>query len=207
MHPFAYLLLSGGSMYTSRKKQRIPRSLFSRIALAALCTFGLATVQSSSAGAQDSKKDKSNDEGAGIVLKTQATSKEVGLPVYPGAKPHKDDKNESAAANLGLWGGAFGFKLVLMKMESGDSPDKIAAFYQKALRKYGPVLDCTKGGTNSEKDSNKLTCDDDKPEPGKLVFKSGTKEKQHVVGIQQSGAGSTFQLVYVEARGGDKEAQ
>jgi hypothetical protein len=194
-------------MYPSRNKHRVPQSVFSRIALAALCTFCVAIVQSPSVAAQDSKKNKDNDEGAGIVLKTQATSKEVGLPVYPGARPHKDDKNESAAANLGLWGGAFGFKLVVMKMESSDAPDKIAAFYQKALRKYGQVLDCTNGDTDSKKDSNKLTCDDDKPEPGKLVFKSGTKEKQHVVGIQQNGTGSTFQLVYVEARGGDKEAQ
>jgi hypothetical protein len=194
-------------MHASRNKHRIRQSMFGRIVLAALSTFCVAIVQSPSLAAQDSKKDKSNDEGAGIVLKTQATSKEVGLPIYPGAKPHKDEKNESAAANLGLWGGAFGFKLVVMKMESSDAPDKIAAFYQKALRKYGQVLDCTNGDTDSKKDSNKLTCDDDKPEPGKLVFKSGTKEKQHAVGIQQSGSGSTFQLVYVEARGGDKEAQ
>jgi len=37
------------------------------------------------------------------------------------------------------------------------------------------------------------------------VFKAGTKEKQHVVGIQPNGQGTLFQLVYVEARGDDKE--
>jgi len=40
---------------------------------------------------------------------------------------------------------------------------------------------------------------------GGLVFKAGTKEKQHIVGIQANGQGSVFQLVYVEARGDDKE--
>jgi len=37
------------------------------------------------------------------------------------------------------------------------------------------------------------------------VFKAGTKEKQHIVGIQPNGQGTVFQLVYVEARGDDKE--
>jgi hypothetical protein len=53
--------------------------------------------------------------------------------------------------------------------------------------------------------SNKLACDDDKPEKGGLVFKAGTKEKQHIVGIQPNGRGSVFQLVYVEAQGDDRE--
>jgi hypothetical protein len=178
--------------------------LISRIILAAGSTICAASLCFAAAGAQDDKKK--NDDGAGIVLKTQATSKEVGLPLYPGAKPHKDEKNDSAAANLGLWGTTFGFKLVVMKMESGDAPEKVAAFYRKALGKYGQVLDCSNGNATDQKDSKKLTCDDDKPEPGKLVFKSGTKEKQHVVGIQQNGSGSLFQLVYIEAHG-DKEAQ
>ena len=49
------------------------------------------------------------------------------------------------------------------------------------------------------------TCDDDKPEKGGMVFKAGTKEKQHVVAVQANGQGSLFQLVYVEARGDDKD--
>jgi len=53
--------------------------------------------------------------------------------------------------------------------------------------------------------SNRLECGDDKPEKGGLLFKAGTKEKQHIVGIQPNGQGTIFQLVYVEARGDDKE--
>ena len=190
-------------MYQSKITGTAKRVLFFRISLAAVSVVCTTSLCFAAAGAQDDKKK--NDDGAGIVLKAQATSKEVGLPIYPGAKPHKDEKNDSAAANLGLWGSTFGFKLVLMKMESADAPDKIAAFYRKALAKYGPVLDCSNGDSAGQKDSKKLTCDDDKPEPGKLVFKSGTKEKQHVVGIQQNGSGTLFQLVYIEAHG-DKEA-
>ena len=56
----------------------------------------------------------------------------------------------------------------------------------------------------SAKDSNKLECGNDRPEKGGLLFKAGTKEKQHLVAIQANGQGSFFQLVYVEARGDDK---
>jgi len=156
-------------------------------------------------GTQDQDKD-----GAGVVFSKQATSKEVGLPVYPGAKAHKDERDDSPSIQMGLWGSTFGFKLAVMKMESSDAPERIAEFYKKALAKYGTVLNCSDlsnkaGAKDKGGSSNKLECDDDKPEKGGLVFKAGTKEKQHVVGIQPNGQGSLFQLVYVEAHSDDKD--
>jgi hypothetical protein len=59
----------------------------------------------------------------------------------------------------------------VVKMESPDSPDKVAAFYKKALAKYGEVLDCSNPpATDSERkdSSNVLTCGDDKPDKGGL---------------------------------------
>jgi hypothetical protein len=134
----------------------------------------------------------------------------VGLPVYPGANPHKDEKGDSPSVKMGLWGGSFGFKLAVMKMDSDDRPERIAEFYKKALAKYGPVLNCSEApsGTRANDDhksSNQIDCGDDKPEKGGLVFKAGTKEKQHIVGIQPNGQGAVFQLVYVESRGDDKD--
>jgi hypothetical protein len=169
--------------------------------------LALVTGASARAGFGGGEQDQS---GAGVMVSKQATARDVGLPVYPGAKAHKDEKEDSPSVQLGMWGGSFGFKLAVMKMESNDAPEKIAEFYKKALAKYGTVLNCSdppqkasakdKGGS-----SNKLDCEDDKPEKGGLVFKAGTKEKQHIVGIQPNGQGSVFQLVYVEARGDDKE--
>jgi hypothetical protein len=162
-----------------------------------------ASARAGMAGQQD-------QSGAGVMLSKQATAKEVGLPVYPGAKPHKDEKEDSAAVQLGIWGSSFGFKLAVMKLESNDAPEKIAEFYKKALGRYGTVLNCSEpsqkaSGKDKSGSSNKLECEDDKPEKGGMVFKAGTKEKQHVVGIQPNGQGTLFQLVYVEARGDDKE--
>jgi len=142
------------------------------------------------------------EQGAGVVASSQVTAKDVGLPIYPGSKPHKEEGNDSQAAQLGLWGGDSGFKLVLLKMESNDLPEKVAAFYKKALAKYGTVLDCTNEATahnDAAKDDNSkvLTCGDDKPDKGGMVFKAGTKEKQHIVGIQPNGHGSLYQLVFL----------
>lgn len=169
-----------------------------------------ASLVAGNAVAQNQDKDKggvnvtiqSKDTDAGLVIKTQATAKEVGLPVYPGSRPHKGDKDDSSGANLGLWGNTFGFKVVALKMESDDSQDKIAAFYQKALGKYGKVLDCTNNsGSSEDKDSDKLSCDNDKPDAGGRLFKAGSKHKQHLVSVKPAARGNEFDLVYLEVRG------
>ena len=169
--------------------------------------LALMVAGAASAGASGGRQDK---DGAGVTFSKQATSKEVGLPVYPGAKPHKDEKEDSPSVQMGIWGSTFGFKLAVMKLQSNAAPEKIAEFYKKALRKYDAVLNCSdplqkEGAKEKSGSSNKLECGDDKPEKGGLVFKAGTKVKQHIVGIQPNGQGTVFQLVYVEARGDDKE--
>ena len=89
-----------------------------------------------SLAAQEKKSSGDKDKGsAGLIVSSEATAKEVGLPIYSGARPHTGDHNDSPATQLGLWGSTFGFKLVVLKMESNDPPEKIATFYQKALGK------------------------------------------------------------------------
>src|SRR5579859_941738 len=105
------------------------------VAIALATIFGLAPI---GLQAQDGQKSRDKDfsvtvqgpdTDAGLIVSARATAKEVGLPIYPGAVPHKDsDKNDSPAANLGLWGSSFGFKLVVLKMESKDAPRKVADY-------------------------------------------------------------------------------
>jgi hypothetical protein len=170
----------------------------------------MALILVSSACAGGGSHGAQDKDGAGVTFSKQATAKDVGLPVYPGAKARKDEKDDSASVQMGLWGGSFGFKLAVMKMESSDAPEKIAEYYKKALAKYGTVMNCSDGSQKTDgKDkigsSNKLECDEDKPEKGGMLYKAGTKEKQHIVAVQANGTGSLFQLVYVEARGDDKD--
>ena len=158
----------------------------------------------------DKQSSGKGSQGAGLYFNAVATAKDVALPIYPGARPHKDKQDESTSAKFGLWGSAFAFKLAVVKLESNDSAQKVAAFYKKALTKYGTVLDCGAAASESKdkdegKSSSQLTCEDDKPDPGQMTFKAGTKEKQHFVGIEPNGTGSTFQLVYVESPDSDKK--
>jgi hypothetical protein len=167
------------------------------VLIASAFLFGTFTLAVCCATAQDGG-------GAGVVLSGKATNNDVGLPLYPGAKPHKDTSDESPAARMGLWGGGVGFKLAVMKMESNDSPEKVADFYRKALARYGKVLDCTGGAAgDARKDdsSGVLTCADDKPDKRGMLFKAGTKEKQHIVSIEPSGNGTNFALVYLWVKG------
>ena len=184
----------------------ISAGLCAVVSLAGLCAVGQEKDKS---GVNVTVRGKDGKDAGGLVISAQATAKEVGLPLYPGSRPHKDEKDDSAAAKLGLWGSTFGFKLVVLKMESNGSAEKVAAFYQNALGKYGKVLDCTNnppGADDKDKKSrnHELTCQDDRPDPGGRMFKAGTKEKQHIVGITPHGTGSLFQLVYLEARGEEK---
>jgi hypothetical protein len=173
---------------------RSPRSLQTALALGlVLAALPLA--------AQESKGSHS----AGITASDEVSAQDLGLPLYPGAHRYKDSSDDSSAAKLGFWGRDSGFKLAVLKLETDDSVEKVAEFYRKALAKYGKVLDCSdkashSAGGRSKKD---LTCDDDEPRAGELVFKAGTREKQHAVGIQTSGGHTRFQLVYLEQRGMD----
>src|SRR5271170_5170120 len=149
-----------------------------RIGLVGVGLCGVLSLVAVGATGQD--KDKSgvnvtvtskDGSEAGLMVSANATAKEAGLPLYPGAKPAKEDGDGSTAAKLGLWGSSFGFKLVVLKMESNDSPEKVAAYYQKALGKYGAVLNCSDGSkTRGDKDksdsSKKLSCENDHADPG-----------------------------------------
>jgi hypothetical protein len=155
------------------------------------------------AARQDAKQEKEKKgKSAGFILSQDATADDVGLPLYPGARRLKDTPNESSAVQLGLWGHSGGFKLVVLKLESSDSPEKIAAFYRKALAKYGQVLDCSKPAPKHESASggegNALDCEDDQPTNGGIALKVGTKEKQHVVGVEPKGNHNEIALVYLE---------
>ena len=180
---------------------------------AGVVLLGLLFVAALPLAAQD-KKDSSKTESemgrnsVGFMASKEASAKDVGLPLYAGARVHKDKSDESPAVQLGLWGGSSGFKLAVLKLESNDAPEKVAAFYRKALAKYGKVVDCgdsskATGEKAKGNSSNELGCEEERPKSGELVLKAGTKEEQHVVGIEAKGGLTVVHLVYVEAHTSD----
>jgi hypothetical protein len=142
--------------------------------------------------------------GIGFEASGEASSQQVGLPFYPGSRLHKDDPQDTSAANFGLWGGNSGLKFAVAKLESEDAPDKVAAFYRKALARFGNVLDCTHASaevTLADDDSPTapLTCDEKPPQNGSMVFKAGTNQSQHIVAIEVKNGKVLIQLVYIAA--------
>lgn len=148
----------------------------------------------------DDKPKKDSNRSVGFILSQDATPEDVGLPQYPGSHRSKDTSDRSSALQMGLWGGSSGFRLVLLKLDSKDSPHKIAEFYRKALAHYGTVVDC--GAAKSEKAEGKqskaLDCDADHPADGSYILKAGSKEKQHIVGVEPDGDHSVISLVFLE---------
>ncbi len=165
------------------------------------------------------KKNKNGDEKnvdirtpiGNIKVDNDADARETGLPVYPGARLRENQKDgDQRRANVNLSFGDYGLKVVAVEYESDDSPEKLIAFYQAQLKRYGTVLECHvhNHGDNFEvrekngPDSGSLSCEDS---GGSTVeLKVGTKQNQHIVSVKpKDNSGCTFALVRVQTHGKD----
>lgn len=150
--------------------------------------------------------DNSGKHGLDINVHDEATPADAGLPKYPGAKAYKESDQSSSGANLGFSIPGFQLKVVAMNLESADRPEQVAAFYRKALSKYGRVLDCSdtaknkKNAKTSDEESDELTCDEKDPGSHTFVYKVGRELNQRTVAIKPHGAGTRFSLAYVSKR-------
>ncbi len=174
-----------------------------------LCSFGalLVLISYVSMAAQDDKRSGKSEDSVDLSLRasTNAGSKEIGLPIYPGARPHKDQPDEDPAFQFEARGGSLGFKLVVLKFESDDPPNKIAEYYRKVLAKYGSVTVCPAShdpqNSSGGKRSSKSNCEEERSKPKEIELKAGTKDSQHIVGIEPNATGTVFALVHVQGKG------
>lgn len=130
---------------------------------------------------------------------------DVGLPVYPGASIAPDkDGDKSADVHMGF--GEWQLRVKVVNYHSSDSQDKILAFYQKALGRYGDVIRCQEGhaaGTATITQEGLGCADDDSKAhiqvSDGLSLKAGSKHHQHIVGIEkETGPGTRFALVELQ---------
>lgn len=149
------------------------------------------------------------DFDAGIRLNGEASMHDIGLPSYPGAVAQSDHAGDKSALSFGLWGGAFGLQLQVRKFASTDDADTVAAFYRKAMTRYGEVLDCSqappkpaKNSGAAKPDDKALSCDEGERKPGKRVYKVGSDSKNfRVVSLQAVETGVHFQVLRVAIKG------
>jgi hypothetical protein len=145
-----------------------------------------------------------------MKVNTNVDVQDTGLPVYPGATPAPRDEHDSNSANVNISSGAFALKVVAVKFESNDTPDKVLAFYRDKVKAYGgKFLECRGLSIDVHadyKDDNEkeLTCGNDSHRGDSTELKAGTPDRQHIVSVKPHGNGSEFALVYVnKSKGGE----
>lgn len=148
---------------------------------------------------------RSKSVDAGLQVREAATEKELGLPLYPGARPQGDDNEDKGAVSLGLWGGPFGVSIAVRKLRSSDPMAQVVAFYRQQLAVHGIVLECTPGRPAAPEAEGRaastLRCDKGPTQAGSLILKVGTPRNQRVVALQPQGREVHFQLVRIEVKG------
>lgn len=149
----------------------------------------------------------SGEFSASFDISDKASVEDTGLPVYPGATVIPGKKSEGDAANVRFSIGEYGLKVVAAKLSSGDSREKVAAFYQDALARFGKVLDCTNAEPSErrarDRKSRELDCEGERAKRNGFLFKAGLKRDQRVVSIETKGDATVISLVHVEVRGLD----
>jgi len=141
-----------------------------------------------------------------VATNEKAKGEDTGLPVYPGARlaPEERADHDSQRANVSMGFAGFGLKVVAVKYESDDSPDKLLAFYHKALEKYGKVFEC-KGDLdlNAGKDDKQVTCSPSTQDKTELAVREG--DVHHIVKVEPTGKTTKFSLVYLKLQGRNRE--
>jgi hypothetical protein len=189
---------------------RTNRGLAAAVILGVVMVSG-CRIESDKKGDNDNVKIATPFGGMQIKTNDAAVVDGIGLPVYPGAELVKKKKNNDGAADINMSFGSFQLKVKAASFRTADSPDQVAAFYRKALARYGDVIDCqnnkavgkpiqtSEGLTCDNEKENHITVDDDMSD--KRELKAGSKQHQHIVSIDPDGSGSKMGLVSLDLPG------
>ncbi len=164
----------------------------------------------------DEKNVQVDTPFGGIHVNTdQTTAADLGLPVYPGAQIVKNNNDKSADVHMGF--GEWQLRVKVVNYSTPDDKDKVVAFYQKALGRFGNVITCQDGKAvgSPTVTTEGLSCTDDDHanvnvssdghsygyhSNGKgFELKAGSKRHEHIVGFDGTGPGETkFALVALD---------
>jgi hypothetical protein len=179
--------------------------------LVALCVLSACSINVDKNAEKDGSKRVDIQSPVGdLHVSENADMRDTGLDVYPGAKPApKDDNSNEKSANVNLSLPGFDLKVVAGEFLSDDEPDKITAYYDKQLQKFGKPIQCrgeySSGGhvnSNGKDDLQRpVTCGNGNSSDG-LELKVGTEGNQHIVAVKSSGKGARFALVYIRMHTG-----
>lgn len=198
---------------------RIGKSAGVFAGLAALAVLAGCRVHVDKSASGEDKNVQVDTPFGGVHVNTnQTTAADLGLPAYPGATMVADDgEHKSADVHLGF--GEWELRVKVVDYTTPDTRDQVAAFYKKALGRYGDVISCQGNapvGTPATT-SEGLTCADDTGDSAKVKIdqgdyglskgsfelKAGSKRHQHIVGFEGSKDDQTrFALVALDLPAG-----
>jgi hypothetical protein len=196
---------------------KFSRTVATKLALgalwAAICIFSACTIDANDKSADGNKHVDIKSPIGDLHVSEDADIRDAGLTLYPGAKPApKDDGDDKKSANVNLSLPGFSLKVVAAEFVSDDAPDRIIAYYNKDLAKYGKPIQCNGGwngghvnSTMDDKNSNKPVSCDGNSKGDATELKVGTEGNQHIVSVKHGGQGTRFALVYLRMHSGSDD--
>ncbi len=197
-------------------RKMFSRNVVAKLSLGALFA-ALCVLPACSINANDKHSSKDGETHVDIKspigdlhVSEQADIRDAGLTLYPGAKPApKDDSDDKKSANVNLSLPGFSLKVVAAEFNSEDAPDKIIAYYDKELQKYGKPIQChgawsgghVESSPGKEEGSKPVSCGNN-GSGDSVELKVGTEGNQHVVAVKPNRQGTRFALVYVRIHTG-----
>jgi hypothetical protein len=187
------------------------RGAFAAFLSAAMLAMLLAGCRVEENKNGDSKDVDISTPFGGMHVKTNdaAAPASIGLPVYPGAQPVKEDDDNNHSADVDMSFGGYQLRVKVAKDHTDDAPDKVEAFYRNAMKRFGDVIACrddhfvgaparTQEGLTCESGHNGHVTVDDHAGNNKLELKTGSKQHQHIVEIEPDGSGTRIELVALD---------
>jgi hypothetical protein len=183
------------------------RALAAATLIAMAATVG-CRIETNKQGSSDNVKIATPFGGMSVKTNEAAVTDGMGLPPYPGAEIVKKKDKDNGAADVNLSFGNFQLRVKAASYRTTDDPAQVAAFYRKALARYGDVIQCASNKPVGlpARTAEGLGCDNDKEThlsadgevSGKMELKAGSKVHQHIVAIDPEGAGTKFGLVALD---------
>ena len=199
-----------------RKNDRnamVGRGVVTGLALAALfavlCVLPACSINTNEKGMDGQKNVDIKSPVGDLHVSDAADMRDIGLTVYPGAKPApKEESDDKESANINLSVRGYTLKVAAAEFISDDAPDKVIAYYDKELQKYGKPIQCRgawKMSFNfsaSPSNASKPVWCDISGSGDATELKVGTEGNQHVVAFKARDRGSRFALIYVRVHTG-----
>src|SRR5512142_974445 len=118
--------------------QQLHRSFLIVMAVTAMLWLAGCSIHEQRSGDNKDKKVEISTPFGGLKVNTDVDVKDTGLPVYPGARQVvRSDDHDNSSANVNISVGDFALKVVAVKFESDDAPDKVLNFYRDKVKAFG----------------------------------------------------------------------